>query len=293
MTYKKLLKKLDDLVNNEDPFPRKAHSICASLSALTPAECLALGSDVHVIPECYGHDSTHEKLYAKASDALVSSIFTHFGLTARVLDERGDAADVIAQSAYQSYSFVADSKVFRLSRTAKNQKDFKVTSMAHWKGDCDYAALVCPLYQYPSRSSAIYAQALDHNVALLSFEHILFLLEAGAKETARTSFGELFSYPEKVSKKIKHSERKSAAPLLDALNTVVCRLAGRKPADWQRFLRDQALSLSKRAKTEVRYWESERTRYKSLTRDEAIAELIALANIDSKIESISEFILEN
>ncbi|MGB6469600.1 MAG: HindIII family type II restriction endonuclease, partial [Candidatus Acidiferrales bacterium] len=75
------------------------------------------------IPEHYGHDSSAEKLYSKYTDALLAHAYRAIGLTSLVLTERADSADVEAVAA--NYSLVADAKAFRLSRTAKNQKDFK------------------------------------------------------------------------------------------------------------------------------------------------------------------------
>jgi len=74
------------------------------------------------IPESYGHDTSEEKLYSKYTDALISAAYSHMGFKSRVLTERVDAADV--EVVTENYSFFADAKVFRLSRTEKNQKDF-------------------------------------------------------------------------------------------------------------------------------------------------------------------------
>ena len=52
-------------------------------------------------------------------------------LKSLVLSERGDADDV--EDFAKQYSFVADAKAFRLSRTAKNQKYFKIQAMDNWK----------------------------------------------------------------------------------------------------------------------------------------------------------------
>ncbi len=79
------------------------------------------------IPESYGHDTSEEKLYSKYTDCLLSLAYNELGLKSLVLKERADAADVEAFA--KDYSFVADAKAFRLSRTAKNQKDFKVQAM--------------------------------------------------------------------------------------------------------------------------------------------------------------------
>ncbi len=98
------------------------------------------------IPESYRHDSSEEKLYAKYTDALISACFTHIGLTSHVLSGRSDSADV--EAAADDYSFVADAKAFRLSRTAKNQKDFKVQAMDNWKRGRPFAMIVCPFISY-------------------------------------------------------------------------------------------------------------------------------------------------
>jgi hypothetical protein len=58
-------------------------------------------------PSRYFHPFTLERLY----------YHTYF---------RADSADV--EGATKDYTIVGDAKAFRLSRTAKNQKDFKVTT---------------------------------------------------------------------------------------------------------------------------------------------------------------------
>ena len=72
-------------------------------------------------------------------------------LKSLVLSERGDADDV--EDFAKQYSFVADAKAFRLSRTAKNQKYFKIQAMDNWKKGKPHAMVVCPIYQLPNRSS--------------------------------------------------------------------------------------------------------------------------------------------
>ena len=105
-------------------------------------------------PESYGHDTREEKQYAKYTDDLLALAYRAIGLKSLVIAERADAADV--EGFGGGFSFVADAKAFRLSRTAKNQKDFKVQAMGRWKHGKPYAMLVCPIYQLPSRNSQIY-----------------------------------------------------------------------------------------------------------------------------------------
>lgn len=128
---------------------------------------------IGTIPEIFEHDSTEEKLFSKASDAVLSRAFREIGLKSTVLKERGDSADVLAESPIHGYTLVADAKAFRMSRTAKNQKDFKVVALSGWRKDSEYAVLCSPYFQYPSRSSQIYAQAIEHNVCLFSWEHLI------------------------------------------------------------------------------------------------------------------------
>ncbi|TAF31003.1 MAG: HindIII family type II restriction endonuclease [Runella slithyformis] len=126
------------------------------------------------IPESYGHDTSEEKLYSKYTDCLLSLAYTALGLKSLVLKERADAADVEAFA--KNYSFVADAKAFRLSRTAKNQKDFKVQAMHGWKRGKPYAMVVCPIYQLPTSSSQIYQQATAQNVCVFTYSHLALLL---------------------------------------------------------------------------------------------------------------------
>lgn len=127
------------------------------------------------IPEHYGHDSSEEKLYSKYTDALLAAAYRHIGLTSLVLAERADSADVEAVAS--NYSLVADAKVFRLSRTAKNQKDFKIEALHGWKRGKPHAMVVCPIYQLPARQSQIYQQAIVRNVCIFSYSHLAVLVE--------------------------------------------------------------------------------------------------------------------
>jgi hypothetical protein len=127
------------------------------------------------IPEHYGHDSSEEKLYSKYTDALLASAYQQLGLTSTVIEERADAADVEAIG--KDYSLVADAKAFRLSRTAKNQKDFKIEAMAGWKRGNTHAMVVCPIYQLPTRTSQIYQQAIARGVCIFSYSHLAVILQ--------------------------------------------------------------------------------------------------------------------
>ena len=112
--------------------------------SLQKSELIPIITEIGSIPEDIGHDSTEEKLYAKVSDIVLAKCFQELGFKSSVNKERANCADVVAKSQFHNYSLIGDAKSFRLSRTAKNQKDFKVKSMSDWKGENDYSVLVCP-----------------------------------------------------------------------------------------------------------------------------------------------------
>ena len=139
------------------------------------------------IPECYGPDTSEEKLYSKYTDAVIHEAYAAMGFTSVVLTERADVADV--ECVTDDYSFVADAKAFRLSRTAKNQKDFKVQAMHGWKHGKPYAMVVCPVYQLPSRTSQIYQQAADMSVCIATYTHLAVLVRYAQESTQSNTLG--------------------------------------------------------------------------------------------------------
>ena len=136
------------------------------------------------IPETFGYSSTEEKLYSKYTDCVLSECFRAFGMTSVVLTGRGDAVDVEAATA--DWTLVADAKAFRLSRTAKNQKDFKIQALDGWRYSKRFAIVVCPIYQLPRSSSQVYRQATTRNVCILSYSHLAVVV-AASTSTANPS----------------------------------------------------------------------------------------------------------
>lgn len=146
------------------------------------------------------HDSTEEKLFSKVADCVLAKAFIELGLSAIVVQERANSADIEAKSKFHDYSLVADAKSFRLSRTAKNQKDYKVSSMAYWKGENNFSVLVSPYYHYPKMNSQIYGQALDNNISIFSWELMYLLLNAGVKENHKVNLSELWNQSNIIAK---------------------------------------------------------------------------------------------
>ena len=243
---------------------------------------------IGTIPETIIHDSTAEKLFSKASDAVLSRAFREVGLKSTVLKGRNNSADVLAESPVHGYTLVADAKAFRLSRTAKNQKDFKVTALSGWRKDADYAVLCSPYFQYPSKHSQIYAQALNHNVCLLSWEHLIFLIENGIKETPNLSFALLWNFCELYSHKVVYSDKEKC--FMQQFNSEVLALTGLDSSVFSAQLSAQIKTITERGNLEKSLLEEEIKKIKQFSREKAIEELIKDKKLNEKIEQINKYI---
>jgi hypothetical protein len=231
-----------------------------------------------IIPECFEHDSSEEKLWAKYCDILLAHVWTHLGVPSEVLRARGDSADVFGRS--HSYTIVGDAKAFRLSRTAKNQKDFKVRALNDWRRQDTYASLVSPLYQYPRRSSQIYRQAIEHNVTLLSYVHSKFLLDRFPGQDLQALWRVPSSLP----------LSKSASAYWQAIDDTVCRLVD-ADADSLRAYKVRAIEKTQELGDEgIQFWKTKIEAYKKLSQEEAVRRLIKAEKIEAKIRTISRAI---
>lgn len=248
------------------------------------SEFLDILKQIGTIPEAIAHDSTEEKLFSKASDIALSRAFREIGLKSTVLRERGDSADVLAESIFHGYTLVADAKAFRMSRTAKNQKDFKVVALSGWRKDSDYAVLCSPYFQYPSRSSQIYAQAMENYVCLFSWEHLAFLIEHGIKETVDISLAPLWGFCEAYAHQILCSDIKKC--FIGAFNSELLRLTGLQDSEFSNQLHRQIAAIKERGAEEKHYWELEIEKIRGYSREEAIDALIKAKKIQEKIAQI-------
>lgn len=227
-----------------------------------------------IIPERYGHDSSEEKLWAKYCDILLNKSFNHLNIRSKVIRVRGDSADICGEADH--YSIVADAKAFRLSRTAKNQKDFKVTALDDWRRGNTYACLVGPLYQFPVRSSQIYVQAEEKNVTLLSCVHIKYLLDHVTGESIEPVWniaGEL-------------NPSKDARRYWEAVDDRIVAITNTSFKELRRYKQIETDATKIIGQEGILYWESLKREYHLLSKEEAIRKLIRSEKIDQKIEVI-------
>lgn len=235
--------------------------------------------ECEVIPEQFPHDSSEEKLWAKYCDILLAHSLTKLGIPAQVIRARGNSADV--WGATETYSIVGEAKAFRLSRTAKNQKDFKVTALDDWRKKDTFACLVAPLYQYPQKESQIYAQAIERNVTLLSYTHLLFLLQHKPVDNLHLLWSLTRAFSEKS---------KNALDYWQQVDTVICQVTQQSLSKLLEAKQNTVKITQKLGQEGILFWQSTIQQYQQLSQSEAVAKLILAEKIQNKIDTIRQAI---
>ena len=234
------------------------------------------------IPESYGHDSSEETQYSKYTDALLSETYKSLGLKSLVLKERADAADVEVFA--KKYSFVADAKAFRLSRTAKNQKDFKIQAMDGWKRGKPYAMVVCPIYQLPTKSSQIYEQASSRNVCIFTYSHLSMLVSYSlieSKQRAEELIHEIFSVIPALN------PSKDASSYWLAVNKTMLNFSPEIEKLWKLEKQAAIESIVAAKEDALKFLANEREKIMRMSHEEALRVLLQAHKIESRIRVIN------
>ena len=274
-------------IASQKKFSEASKELMNVIFDLNKFELIPIITEIGSIPEDIEHDSSEEKLYTKVSDIILAKIFIELGLKSLVLTERANCADVFVESIYHNYSLVADAKAFRLSRTAKNQKDFKVESMVHWKKDNDYSVLCSPYFQYPKSKSQIYSSALEGNVSLFSWEYFYILLSENIKESVDCNLSDLWNYSKIASNSTLVSE--SQLSFLCTQNEYFCQSLGISNYKFTEYFSIFKERIVDRCQKEIKYWENEKINIKSLSREEAVCKLIKSLKLNEKINAINTY----
>jgi type II restriction enzyme len=234
------------------------------------------------IPELYAHDSSEEKLYAKYTDSLLAEVFKAVGLRSHVITERADAADVEVFAT--SYSFVADAKSFRLSRTAKNQKDFKIQNMDRWKHGKNYAMVVCPIYQLPNKSSQIYQQSSSVNVCIFTYSHLAMLLRFSLVQK-NPNIENIIQEVFKIITTLNPS--KNASDYWLAVNKTILDSSQIIENLWKEEKQAAVESINVAKQKALKFLADEREKIMRMTHEEALRELVKVYKIENKIKIIN------
>ncbi|MBF0344452.1 MAG: HindIII family type II restriction endonuclease [Nitrospirae bacterium] len=276
--------------NDDNSFGESVDLIQEKLYRLKKDKLKPLITEIGTIPEDIDHDSSEEKLYAKAADILLAKTFHELGINATVNKERANCADVTGKSPIHGYSFICDAKAFRLSRTAKNQKDFKVNSMLAWRGEHNYAILVCPFFQYPKSNSQIYGQALDGNICLISWEHISFLLDRGIEESKSVNLSNIWNISERLGESVTIKDKNKNINFHEKGNKLICSDLSIDYEIMILYFSNCKISIVNRGEDEIKFWEKHIEDIKTYDREKALRELIIALKLKEKVNTISRFI---
>jgi len=289
MNFSNFVNKILEL-SNTSKFVDSANLLKNCVASLSKKELIEIVKEIGTIPECIEASSSEEKLFSKASDCVLARCFTELGMPSIAVNERGNSADIIARSIH-GYTLVADAKTFRLSRTAKNQKDFKIDTLSNWRGsEHDFAILVAPYFQYPNTISQIYSSALDKKVCLLSWEHILFLLVNNIVESEILSLETIWNAPVRLARdtRIAYADRMNCQ--FPFINKIVCDRIGKTIEDFEHHLEQCKLIIRSRGGNELMYLNEERNLILNLTREEAISQLLSTKKVSERISTIEKYI---
>lgn len=238
--------------------------------------------EVGIMPEFFDHDSSEEKLWAKYSDIMLAKSLEYLGFKAHVMRTRGNSADVFAQS--DGYTLIGDAKCFRLSRSAKNQKDFKIKALDDWRRENTYAVLVGPLNQYTGNRGQIYEQAIDRNVTLISYTHLKFLLDNSVNDKLKRLW--------EVGMRLKNLLRTKAHHRGDAyweeIDKTVLEVTGKNIKNLIEYKLLEVEITKKNGEEAITYWESKIKELSGLSREEAVKRLIKSQKIEQKIRTIQK-----
>lgn len=234
-----------------------------------------------ILPEIFVHDSSEEKLWAKYSDILLCKALNSLDISSQVVRTRGNSADVLGQSS--NYTIVGDAKTFRLSRSAKNQKDFKIKALDDWRRTNDYAVLVGPRNQFPTNSSQIYTQAIERNVTLLSYVHLKFMINFYDGSQTLTS---IWQTGTRLKKQLPNKQQSNAAVYWKEIDSIVCEVFRKKIESLIPFKEEEKEITYRLGNEGIKYWENKMAEYDSLSKEEAIKRLIKADKIEQKIEQI-------
>lgn len=236
-----------------------------------------------ILPEMFDHDSSEEKIWAKFSDIILAKALNHLGIKSSVLGARGNSANVFGQT--DEYTLVGDAKTFRLSRTAKNQKDFKVSALDSWKQGNNYAMLAAPLTQYPTTKSQIYAQAIEKNVTLISYTHLHFLLDFHNKQFLKP----LWETGNILSKSSK-TDSQNSENYWRAIDETTISIVGKKMEDLKKYKLLEIEKTKQIGNEGIIYWKQKIDSFSKLSKEEAIRLLIKSEKIEAKIKTIEKAI---
>lgn len=138
------------------------------------------------------------------------------------------------------------------------------------------------------KSSQIYKEALNGNVMLLSWEWLYIMLEEGIAETPQVNLQDIWNQSAQIGANVTIPQQKKCfIPEQDNNMRTILSISEETVATYLCKIKQK---LRIRGSEEILYYQNEIERVKGLDHDEAIKELLVRMKLDSKIETIQNFI---
>ena len=163
--------------------------------------------------------------------------------------------------------------------------------MDDWRGDNNFSVLVCPLYQYPKSKSQIYGQALDGNVCLFSWEHLVLFLENDIKETKNFSLDKVWNISKLLAEEVTVKNKNKNTNFHETGNKIIQEHTGLDETIFNDVFRICKEATINRSKDEIKFWKNKIEAIKQYTKEKAIEELIKAMKIKEKILAIEKYVL--
>ena len=153
----------------------------------------------------------------------------------------------------------------------------------------EFAVLVAPYFQYPNKSSQIYSSALSDKVCLLSWEHMLFLLNNKVVEDISLSLEQIWNAPTRIERdsRIAYADRMNV--LFPYIDKMVCDRISVDIGEFEKQLEVCKGYIVKRSVNEISILKSEIEDIKTYTKEKAIEELIKSKKLNERISKIESY----
>lgn len=155
--------------------------------------------------------------------------------------------------------------------------------MDNWKHGKPFAIIVCPVYQLPSRTSQIYQQATTRSVCIATYTHLAVLVRF-AQETAKSNCIELVHEVFRLVEAMNPS--KDAGSYWQSVNRFLLDFNRRVSSIWreEKIAATEAIQYAKGEA--LTFLASERARIMSLSKEEAIREVLIWRRLEKKINEV-------
>lgn len=153
----------------------------------------------------------------------------------------------------------------------------------------DFAVLVAPYFQFPNTTSQIYSSSLSDKVCLLSWEHMLFLLNRQVTEDISLSLEQIWNAPTRIERdsRIAYADRRNC--LFPYINKMVCDRISATSNDFETQLSTCKSYIFERSNDEIAILKTEIHHIEGYTKEQAIMELIKSRKLNEKISAILSY----